>query len=113
MKTMEAKYPRIALQGTDGLTFVRKAEILYAIADGNYSHVYLTNGRKVKVLRKIKEVCQLLPDENFIRVHRSHLLNLEHVIRLNENEKVMMSNGESFAVSRNRKVNFIEKFTRI
>ena len=112
---MEIKYPKIALQGMDGLMFVRKNEILYALADGNYTLVHLTRNRKVKVLRKLKEVGQLLSDENFIRIHRSHLINLEHAVSFNADDSgaVMMSNGESLVVARNRKAAFIERFTRI
>jgi two-component system LytT family response regulator len=112
---METKYPKIALQGTDGLLFVRQHDILYAIADGNYTQVYLSDKRQARVLRKLKEVGQLLPDENFIRIHRSHLINLEHVVQFNaeESNMVTMSDGEMLPVARNRKNSFIEKFTRI
>lgn len=112
---MKTTYPKIVLQGVGGLMFVRKHEILFALADGNYTEVHLTDNRKVKVLRKLKEVNQLLSDENFIRIHRSHLINLEHVLKFNANdsESVLMSSGESLAVARNRKAAFIEKFTRI
>ena len=112
---METKYPGIALQSMDGLMLVRKNEILYAVANGNYTVVRLTDGREVKVLRKLKEVGHLLADENFIRIHRSHLINLEHVIYFNADasEAVMMANGESLVVARNRKAAFMEKFTRI
>lgn len=110
---MDSNYPKIALQGIDGLMFVRKSEVLYAIADGNYTYVHLTNNRKVKVLRKLKEVSQLLPDENFMRIHRSHLINLEHVIQLNDSEEVVMLDGKGLALARNRKLIFIEKFTKI
>lgn len=110
---MDSKYPKIALQGIDGLMFVRKTEVLYAVADGNYTHVHLTETRKVKVLRKLKEVSQLLSDDNFMRIHRSHLINLEHVVQLHESEMVEMQDGCKLSVARNRKANFIEKFTRI
>ncbi len=111
---METKYPKIALQGINGLMFVRKQEILYAIADGNYTYVHLTDNRTTKVLRKLKEVEQLLFGENFLRIHRSHLINLEHVISFqNEPDVVVMSNEKSLEVSRSRKAYFIEKFTRI
>ncbi len=110
---MKAHYPKIALHGLNGLIFVRKSEILYAVADGNYTHVFLTENRKVKVNRKLKEVNQLLVDENFLRIHRSHLINLEHIIRCDANNVVIMSNEASLPVSRNRKVTFIEKFTQI
>lgn len=110
---MESNYPKIALQGTDGLMFVKKTEVLYAIADGNYTHVYLTKSRKAKVLRKLKEVAQLLSDVNFIRIHRSHLINIEHIVQLDDSEMVEMCDGFKLTVARNRKTNFIEKFTRI
>lgn len=106
---------KIALQGIDGLTLVNSHEVLYAIADGNYTSVNLTDKRQVKVLRRLEEVGQLLPSDNFCRIHRSHLVNLEQVIRFNADgtESVLMTNGESLEVARDRKVEFIEKFTRI
>lgn len=110
---METTYPKIALQGTNRLIFVQKHEILYALADGNYTLVRLTDNREVRVLRKLKEVNQLLSDENFIRIHRSHLINLEHIISFDGNDNVIMAGGSSLSVSRDRKVVFIEKFTRI
>lgn len=110
---MKSKYPKIALQGLDGLMFVREKEILYALAEGNYTKVHLTQNRSVKVLRKLKEVGQLLPAENFVRIHRSHLINLEHIVQLDASEAVKMSDGSTLDVARNRKATFIEKFTRI
>jgi len=110
---MKTQYPKIALHGLNGLTFVKKSEILYAVADGNYTHVFLTENRKVKVNRKLKEVNELLVDENFLRIHRSHLINLEHVISFTETDTVIMINKTALAVARNRKADFISKFTQL
>lgn len=111
---MNSNYPQIALQGIEGLIFVRNNEILHAQADGNYTEVILSNNRQIKVLRQLKEIEELLPYENFIRVHRSHLVNLEHVIRLDsDSESIMMTDGQSIPLARDRKFDFIEKFTRI
>ncbi|MFK8010383.1 MAG: LytR/AlgR family response regulator transcription factor [Saprospiraceae bacterium] len=110
---MNYDYPQIALQGIEGLMFVRPDEILYAIADGNYTHVHLTQNRQTKVLRQLKEVEDLLPSEKFIRIHRSHVINLDHVIRLGDNETILMTDGQELTLARDRKMDFIEKFTRI
>ncbi len=110
---MKNDYPKIALQGMDGLMFVREDEVLYAIADGNYTCIHLTNDRQTKVLRKIKEVEELLSSKKIVRIHRSHAINLDHVIRLSGNEMILMTNGEELALARNRKAEFIEKFTKI
>lgn len=107
-------YPNIALQGIDGLVFVTKDDILYATADGNYTQVQLNDNRNIKVLRQLSEVEQLVSGEAFFRIHRSNLVNLEHVIRLNsEDDTILMSNGDSLPLARDRKSGFIEKFTRI
>ena len=97
----------------DGLMFVHKQEILYALADGNYSLVCLTNGQRFKVLRKLKEVGQLLSDENFIRIHRSHLINLEHVkgYKRGKGGYAQMSNGDELEIAVRRKSDFFEHFS--
>lgn len=110
---MNYDYPSIALQGIEGLIFVRPDEIIYATADGNYTIVHLSKKRQSKVLRQLKEVEILLPHESFTRIHRSHVINLEHVIRLGNKETVMMTDGVELALARDRKAEFIEKFTRI
>ena len=110
---MQTSYPKIALQGIDGLMFVQENEILYATADGNYTYVKLTDNREIKVLRQLKEVGQLLPEGKFIRIHRSNLINLDHVIRLGSDDDVLMTDGKSLPLARDRKADFIEKFTRI
>lgn len=109
---MYSNYPKIALQGIGGLMFIRREEFIYAIADGNYTHVHLSQNRQVKVLRQLKEIEELLSVESFIRIHRAHLINLEHVVRL-DNEDVVMTDGNSLPIARDRKMEFIEKFTRI
>jgi two-component system LytT family response regulator len=106
-------YPQIALCSNDGTVFVREEDILYALADGNYTQIHLTHNRTVKVLRKLKEVNQLLVGNNFIRIHRSHLINLKHIQSYDDAESICMNDGKSLAVARHRKSGFLEKFTRI
>ena len=111
---MKTSYPKIALQGIDGLIFVREEDIIHANADGNYTEVILLDQQKVRVLRNLKEVEQLLSSEKFVRTHRSNLINLDHITRYDpENNSVLLSNGDSANVARDRKAEFIDKFTRI
>ncbi|MEL6719228.1 MAG: LytTR family DNA-binding domain-containing protein [Bacteroidota bacterium] len=107
------KYPKIALRTIDKLLFVHAEEILYALADGNYTQIHLTNDRSVRVLRKLKGVHELLTAERFIRIHRSHLINLEHIQSYDEEEVVVMNDGRRLAVARHRKASLIKKFTKI
>ncbi len=48
-------------------------------AAGSYSTIYLTNDRKQVVSLNLAAIQRLLPDDDFIRIHRSCIINLEHV----------------------------------
>ena len=65
---------------TDGkLLFLENEDILYAESDGNYSTIYLSDGRKLVLTKKLKEIDQLLPEKTFFRIHNSYIINLDKV----------------------------------
>ena len=105
----------IAITTNTGLSFIKRTEIMYCLSDGSYTHIYLVGGRKLTVSKNLKEVETTLSDEDFVRIHNSHLINLEHTCSyLNNNYNcVKMSNGEELAVERNRKKGFLEMFTKL
>lgn len=106
-------YPSVSLRGLAETIFVNPDEIIYALADGNYTIIHLTHNRSVKILRKLKQVDQLLPNKNFIRIHRSHLINLGHLKKYDERESVVLSNGQKLPISRACKGSFVQKFIRL
>ncbi len=105
----------LAITSTTGLTFVKRTDLLYCCSDGAYTKIYLAGGRKLIVSKNLKEVEKALADDNFIRIHNSHLINLDHAIGyINNNYNcVKMSNGEELAVSRNKKKDLMECFVKI
>lgn len=105
----------LAITTTTGLSFVKRKEVLYCCSDGAYTNIYLDGGRKLTVSKNLKEVESSLSDENFIRIHNSHLINLDHALGyINNNYNcVKMSNGEELSVSRNKKKDLMECFVKI
>lgn len=105
----------IAITTNTGLSFINRSEVMYCLSDGSYTHIYLEGGRKLTVSKNLKEVSSLLADESFFRIHNSHLINLDyaHSFINNNHNCVKMSNGEELAVSRNRKKEFLELFTKL
>ncbi len=108
-------YPSVALTTSTGLVFVKKTDILYCLAENSYTNVYLKGGRKVTVSKHLKKVEQALPSGTFVRIHDSHLINLQHLVRyVNDNHScVLMSNGEELGVSRNKRKEFLQRFVKI
>ena len=95
---------------TDGkLLFMESDDILYAESDGNYSTVYLSDGQKIVLTKKLKDVNALLPEETFYRVHNSYIINLNKIKEfLKTDGYVVLSSNHKIPVSRQKKSDFLD-----
>jgi DNA-binding LytR/AlgR family response regulator len=55
------------------------ADILWMEAEGNYTLLFTSNHKKRLVRTVITELHQQLPAQDFIRIHRSYVVNKNHV----------------------------------
>ncbi len=96
---------RIALPTSEKVDFVPVHEILRCQGESNYTHIHLRNGEKIMVSRTLKEYDELLSEYNFLRVHQSHLVNLEEVksyVR-RDGGYILMTDGSHVSVSKQKK----------
>jgi len=109
----ENKLKKVGIPDGDGLVFINLAEIIRCDSDGNYTYFLLTNGKKIVASRTLGEYEQMFNDDNFFRVHRSHLINLEHVKKYIKGEGgyVVMTDNSQVEVSRRNKNDFLEKLS--
>lgn len=109
------EFSKIALPVSDGLLFVEVSNIAMLQADGAYTYVWMNNGSKLLVSKKLKFFEDLLARrKNFFRIHRSHLINLNYIKKYNRMESyIEMDNGSSMPVSKERKKDFEESFSGI
>ena len=109
----ENKLKKVGIPDGDGLIFINLADIIRCDSDGNYTYFILTTGKKIIASRTLGEYEQMFTDDNFFRVHRSHLINLEHVKKYIKGEGgyVIMSDNSQVEVSRRNKNEFLEKLS--
>jgi len=109
----ENKLKKVGIPDGDGLIFINLADIIRCDSDGNYTYFLLTSGKKIIASRTLGEYEQMFADDNFFRVHRSHLINLEHVKKYIKGEGgyVIMSDNSQVEVSRRNKNEFLEKLS--
>lgn len=95
---------------TDGkLVFLENDQILYAESDGNYSTIYLTDGHKIVLTKKLKEVNELLPSDSFFRIHNSYIINLTKIKEfLKTDGYVILESNHKIPVSRQKKSDFLD-----
>ncbi|TAI47396.1 LytR/AlgR family response regulator transcription factor [Flagellimonas allohymeniacidonis] len=95
---------------TDGkLLFLNSDDILYAESDGNYSTIFLSDGQKILLTKKLKEVNNLLPDRSFFRIHNSYIINLNKIKEfLKTDGYVVLESNHKIPVSRQKKSDFLD-----
>lgn len=70
---------RITLNTADRVYIVPTAEIVRCESHGNYTLFHLIGKRQIVVTRTLKEFEESLAADGFVRVHHSHLINIECV----------------------------------
>lgn len=68
-------------------------ELIYVTADGETSTFFMADGGKLIVGKRIKAIYEALPKNQFLRIHRSHVINLICVKQIKYG-KVIMKGSE-------------------
>lgn len=105
---------RIALTTNDGLIFVPTNDIIYCEAESNYTSIILANGKKILVSKVLKEIDEALGGADFYRVHSSFLININRIKKFvrGDGGYIVMDNDAPITISRSRKQEFMELFSK-
>lgn len=114
LASLQAKQ-RIALPTLEGLEIFNLDDIMYCESDSNYTMFYLKNNSKFMVSRTIKEYEDILPEKEFVRIHKSYIINLLFVTKYIKGDggDVVLSNGVCLPIARLRKDKLLEKLKAI
>lgn len=107
---------KIALANGKETRFVFPDEIIYCQSEGNYTVLFFENHEKLMFTKSLKDVCKILPEEHFFRIHHSYVINLSFADKLIENgseHEVVLTTGISLPVSRRKKADFLARFPRL
>ena len=117
-KPEKPKSRRVALTAADHLIFVDTNDIIYCESDSNYTTFYLIKNDKVEkvvISKTLKDVEEILEGADFFRIHASFLINMKHVSKFTRGDGgyVVMSNNQHITVSRKKKDEFFEMFSKL
>ena len=92
---MKRNPKRVAIPTNMGFDYIPVDGIVYCRASGNYTQLVFREGQLL-ITRSLKEMEKHLLAFNFIRIHHSYLINLDHLERYFKGGggAVEMSNGE-------------------
>lgn len=94
---------RLALPSKKGVLFLYPEEIDRCEAVGNYTRFFLSNGQQHMTSRTLGEYEELLSSHNFLRTHKSHLINKAAVSFIDHHGFIVLKDSTRVEISRRRK----------
>lgn len=109
--TERTSIKKITLPSGQGYRVVDIEDIIHIEADSNYSVFNLSNLEKIVVSKVLKDYEEILPENTFVRIHKSSIVNLKYVKEFTTKNglQVVLNNGELITVSRRRASDFFDK----
>lgn len=95
----------IALTTNKGVSLLRLQNIVRIQSLSSYSKIYFAdNSHPLTVAKVLHWFEEHLPAEMFVRTHRTHLVNRQHIKKISLSvHALQLSNGETVAISKRRK----------
>ena len=106
---------KLCIPDMKGFQVLQLADVIYCESDSSYTIFYLLNGRRITASKSIIEYELLLERSGFCRIHKSFLVNLQHVREYvrGEGGSVLLTNDKTIEVSRRKKEVFIARMKEL
>ena len=110
-KEQQAVRRHVILPTLEGFEVVKMSEIIRLQGNGNFTDIFLSDGTKKMACRFLKHYDEVL-SHPFIRVHRSHIINLDFVKSYHKNSggSVVLTDNSEVDISANYKEQFLSFF---
>ncbi len=79
---------------------IKISDIVFLESEGEYIRLHIESGRSVTTFYRLKNMEAELPSSHFIRIHRSYIVNLNH-IKSYERGRVYISDQEYLPIGQN------------
>ena len=106
---------KLVLKTTESIHLINPDEIIHCKSSGNYTHFFLTDQKPLLISKPLKEYDEILAPLGFMRVHQSHLVNLNHVQKIDKRDgcTLIMSDNTGIPVSTRRKEYLLQKLDKL
>jgi len=88
------KLSTICIRSYKDYQYLKTNNIIFLKADNNTTDFFLKNNRTVNAYKTLKTYEELLPN-NFLRIHKSYIVNSNHVSRINYGKSICFVNEEN------------------
>ena len=113
--TDNQKPGRITLSHTGGFSVIEMKDIVRLEAESNYTRVFITDKKSYFVSKPLKVFEDSLKDNIFFRVHRSYIINLNHVKEFlrEDGGVIVMNDGARIQLPKARYADFMDALKKL
>ncbi|PQJ77327.1 LytR/AlgR family response regulator transcription factor [Polaribacter glomeratus] len=99
---------KIVVPTHDGLEFVEISNIIFCEGTEGYTKIHFLNLKTILSSYSIGHFVKLLSNQDFYLIHKSYLINLNHIEKYLNEGYVVLTNNHKLPISRNRRSDFID-----
>ena len=100
---MNIQHSTISIGTSEGKYFFKPEEIIRLEASSNYTNIYFSNKKKMITAKVLKEFEEMLEPFGFVRTHRTHLVNRQHILCVTHDNNIIMKDSSVAGISRRMK----------
>lgn len=115
VKMLSEKNKKIILKTSESIFLIDVQDIIRCKSDGAYTQFYINDGKKILISRVLKDYEELLQDSGFMRIHKSHIVNLSYIDRFEKTDGgfLILKDKSTIPVSFRKKAQLIEMFNKL
>lgn len=110
MNNLKNNNKRVVIRTKTSMYVFDINDIIHCQSDRNYTYFYLNDDRKIMTSKTLKDFEEVLTLPDFIRCHRSHIININYLDRYERGDggTIIMKNGTEIPLSRLSRERFMD-----
>ncbi|MCW3102051.1 MAG: response regulator of the LytR/AlgR family [Bacteroidetes bacterium] len=106
---------KIVINTTESITMLNVSDIIRCESNRNYTYLYMANKKKIIVSKTLMEFEGLLHKYKFLRIHKSHLINISYIEKYVKSEGgyIVLTDGSKLPVAVRKKEFLFNELERL
>jgi two-component system LytT family response regulator len=100
----KTQWKKLAVANVNEIRFILFDDIIYCKSINNYTAVFVQKGKSYLCCKTLKEIASGLPNDQFVRIHHSYLVNIQCITALKKHDNELeLNNTIALPISRTQK----------
>jgi two-component system LytT family response regulator len=104
---------KIVIPSQDGLEFVKIEDIIHCQGTDGYTKIHFQQSKPIMSSYSIGHFFKLLKHKDFYLIHKSHLININYILKYLNEGYVVLQDNHKLPVSRNKRTEFLNMIRNV